>query len=95
MPAGAPGYAPGMAQDRTDDAHDGPHLDQAESDLAEQVAARAEPLPEEVAAGDVGDRHDEAAQILRESEQRVADAAAGVAPRDAADENRRSEETVL
>ena len=77
-----------MAQDRRNDAHDGPRLD-----LDEQVATRAEPLPEEVAAGDVGDRRAEAAEILRDSEQRVAEAAAGVAPRDAADENRRSEET--
>ena len=78
-----------MAQDRSDDAHDGPRLD-----LDEQVATRAEPLPEEVAAGDGGDRRAEAAEILRDSEQRVAQAAAGEAPGDAADENRRSEETV-
>jgi hypothetical protein len=84
-----------MAQDRRNDAHDGPRLDQVGSDLVEQVATRAEPLPEEAAAGDGGDRHDEAAEILRDSEQRVAEAAAGVAPRDAADENRRSEETAL
>ena len=70
-------------------ADDGPR-----PDLDEQVATRAEPLPEEVAAGDVGDRHDEAAEILRDSEERVAEVAGGEAPRDAADENRRSEETV-
>jgi hypothetical protein len=89
MPPDPPGYAAGMAQDRSNDAHDGPRLD-----LDEQVATRAEPLPEEVAAGDVGDRHDEAAEILRDSEERVAEVAGGEAPRDAADENRRSEETV-
>jgi hypothetical protein len=37
---------------------------------------------------------DEAAEILRDSEERVAQAAAGEAPRDAADENRRSDEGV-
>jgi hypothetical protein len=78
-----------MAQDRRNDAHDGPRLD-----LDEQVATRAEPLPEEAAAGDVGDRRAEAAEILRDSEERVAEAASGEAPRDAADENRHSEETV-
>ena len=78
-----------MAQDRRNDAHDGPRLD-----LDEQVATRAEPLPEEAAAGDVGDRRAEAAEILRDSEERVAEAAAGDAPRDAADENRQSDETV-
>jgi hypothetical protein len=65
----------------------------ARPDLGEQVETRAEPLPEEAAAGDVGDRRDEAAAILRESEERVARAAAGEAPGDAADENRRSEDT--
>jgi hypothetical protein len=63
-------------------------------DLDEQVGTRAEPLPEETAAGDVGDRRAEAAEILRDSEQRVAEAAAGNAPGDAARENRRSEETL-
>jgi hypothetical protein len=89
MPAYPAGYAGGMAQDRRNDAHDGPRLD-----LDEQVATRAEPLPEEIAAGDVGDRRAEAAEILRDSEERVAEAAAGDAPRDAADENRHSDETV-
>lgn len=60
----------------------------------EQAAGRAEPLPEEVAAGDDGDRRDEAAEILRDSEERVAAATAGVAPGDAAEENRRSDEGV-
>jgi hypothetical protein len=82
------GYAPGMAQDRTDDTTDFPA-----PDLGAQVDTRAEPLPEEAAAGDDGDRHDEAAEILRDSEQRVAEAAAGDAPGDAADENRTSAET--
>ena len=78
-----------MSQDIRDDAHDGPrpHLD-------EQVETRAVPLPEEVAAGDVGDRHDEAEEILRDSEERVAEATAGTAPGDAADEHRHSEDTV-
>ena len=62
--------------------------------LDELAATRAEPLPEEVAAGDDGDRRAAAAEILRDSEERVAEATAGVAPRDAADENRRSDETV-
>lgn len=62
--------------------------------LDEQVARRAEPLPEEVAAGDGGDRSDEAAEILRDSEERVAAAAEGNAPGDAADENRQSDEGV-
>jgi hypothetical protein len=83
------GYAARMAQDRSNDAHDGPRLD-----LDEQIATRAEPLPEEVAAGDVGDRRDEAAEILRDSEERVAEAAEGNAPGDAADENRPSDEGV-
>jgi hypothetical protein len=89
MPADPAGYADDMAQDRTDDAHDGPRLD-----LDEQVATRAEPLPEEVAAGDVGDRRAEAAEILRDSEERVAEASAGGAPRDAAEEHRHSEDVV-
>jgi hypothetical protein len=63
-------------------------------DLGEQAATRAEPLPEEVAAGDVGDRQAEAAQILRESEERVAEAVEGNAPGDAADEHRPSDEGV-
>jgi hypothetical protein len=88
MPAARPGYALPMSQDRRNDAHDGPRLD-----LDAQVVTRAEPLPEEASAGDVGDRRAEAAEILRDSEERVAEAAAGVAPGDAADENRRSAET--
>jgi hypothetical protein len=63
-------------------------------ELAEQVATRAEPLPEEVAAGDVGDREMEAAEILRDSEERVAEAVEGNAPGDAADENRPSDEGI-
>lgn len=60
----------------------------------ERVAGRAVPLPEEVAAGDVGDRADEAVEILRDSEERVAAAAEGDAPGDAADEHRESDEGV-
>ena len=83
------GYAHGMAQDGTDDPTDFPL-----PDLEAQVDTRAEPLPEEASAGDVGDRHGEAAEILRDSEQRIAEAAAGTAPGDAADEKRRSSDTV-
>jgi hypothetical protein len=72
----------------TSDAYDG-----SRPDLDQQVGTRAEPLPEEVAAGDDGDRTAEAAEILRDSEERVAEAVEGTAPRDAAVQNRRSEET--
>jgi hypothetical protein len=89
MPAYRPGYAAAMGQDRSDDAYGGPRLD-----LDEQVATRAEPLPEEAAAGDDGDRRDEAAEILRDSEERVAEAVAGDAPGDAAQEHRHSEDAV-
>ena len=61
---------------------------------AERVATRATPLPEETAAGDDGDRRAEAEQILRDSEERVAAAAEGAAPGDAARENRASDEGV-
>jgi hypothetical protein len=70
-------------------ADDGPR-----PDLDEQAATRAVPLPEEVAAGDLGDRRAEAAEILRDSEERVAEATAGSAPGDAADEHRASNEGV-
>jgi hypothetical protein len=63
-------------------------------DPSDPAETRAVPLPEEVAAGDAGDRRDEAAEILRESEERVAEAAEGVAPGDAADEHRQSEDVV-
>ena len=66
----------------------------APRDLDEQVTARAEPLPEEAAAGDDGDRRPEAAEILRESEERVAAAVEGEAPGDAAQEHRASDEGV-
>lgn len=65
-----------------------------DSELDEQVTTRAEPLPEEAAAGDDGDRRDEAVEILRDSEERIAAAAAGDAPGDAADEHRASDEGV-
>ena len=81
---GPAGYGPGMS---TPDA--GPPRDRED-----QVATRAEPLPEEVAAGDVGDRRAEAEEILRDSEERVADAVEGNAPGDAADEHRPSDEGV-
>jgi hypothetical protein len=60
----------------------------------DQVAGRAEPLPEEAAAGDDGERRSAAAEILRDSEERVAEATAGAAPGDAAEENRGSDEGV-
>jgi hypothetical protein len=84
VPNGPGGYGPVMT---TPD--DGPR-----PDLDEQAATRAEPLPEEVAAGDVGDRQAEAAEILRDSEERVAEAVEGNAPGDAADEHRQSDEGV-
>ena len=84
MPAGLGGYGPVMS---TPD--DGPR-----PDLDDQAATRAEPLPEEVAAGDVGDRQEQAAAILRDSEERVAEAVEGTAPGDAADEHRPSGEGV-
>ena len=63
-------------------------------ELSDQVESRAVPLPEEERAEDGGeDRRAEAREILRDSEQRVAEAAAGDRPGDAADENRASEET--
>jgi hypothetical protein len=60
----------------------------------DHIAARAEPLPEEraVERGDE-DREAAAAEILQESEERVADAARAE-PADAADEHRRSQDTV-
>lgn len=62
--------------------------------LSEQVSTRAAPLPEEAAAGDDGDRRAEAAAILADSEERVAEAVDAVAPGDAAQENRESDEGV-
>ena len=60
----------------------------------DRVAGRAVPLPEEqVGQGDDVDRRDAAEEILRDSEQRVAEATQADAPGDAADEHRRSEET--
>jgi hypothetical protein len=61
----------------------------------DHVAGRAVPLPEEQAGEPVGDadRRAAAAEILRDSEGRVASAAEAQAPGDAADEHRRSEET--
>jgi hypothetical protein len=60
----------------------------------DHIAARAEPLPEEraVERGDE-DREAAAAEILHDSEERVADAARAD-PADAADEHRRSQDTV-
>jgi hypothetical protein len=58
------------------------------------AATRAEPLPEErVAERGDEDRRAEAAEILRESEERIAEASTGAAPGDAADQNRSSAET--
>jgi hypothetical protein len=58
------------------------------------AATRAEPLPEERVAEHGGeDREAAAAEILRESEERVAGAAEGDAPSDAAVQHRTSAET--
>ena len=78
-----------MSADPRHDASDGPRLD-----LDEQVGTRAVPLPEEVAAGDIGDRRAEAAEILRDSEERIAEVFDDNAPSDASAESRRSDETV-
>jgi hypothetical protein len=63
-------------------------------ELSDQVTSRAVPLPEEERA-EVGgeDRRAEAREILRDSEQRIGEAAAGPRPADAAQENRSTEET--
>ena len=64
-------------------------------ELSDQADTRATLLPEEQAvAHDGEDTHAEAAEILRESEERVADAVDGNAPADAAVQHRHSEETV-
>jgi hypothetical protein len=79
----------GAVTDRNDDTTAVP------PDLDDQIGTRAhDPLPEEVTAGDDGDRTDEVAEILRESEERMAEAVAGDAPGDAADESRHSDETL-
>ena len=63
-------------------------------ELSDQVTSRAVPLPEEERAEEGGeDRRPEAREILRDSEERVAEAAAGPRPADAAEENRPTEET--
>jgi hypothetical protein len=84
MPVPYAGYAVAMSSDADDGTR---------PDLDEQVGTRAEPLPEEVAAGDDGDRLAAAGEILRDSEERMAEAVDGNAPGDAAQESRRSEET--
>lgn len=61
---------------------------------SEQITGRAEPLPEEAAVVQDGeDRTAAAAEVLRDSEERVRAASAGEAPGDAADQNRTSDET--
>ncbi len=63
-------------------------------ELSDQVGTRAVPLPEEERVEEGGeDRLAEAREILRDSEERVAEAAAGPRPADAAEENRPTEET--
>jgi hypothetical protein len=60
----------------------------------ERAASRAGALPEETAGQESGEVGRSAAEeILRDSEQRVAEASQADAPADAADEHRRSEET--
>ena len=66
-----------------------------DDEIADPVATRATPLPEERVAERGGeDRENEAAEILRDSEQRVAEAVEGPSPGAAAQERRRSEDTV-
>lgn len=66
-----------------------------DDETADPVATRATPLPEERVAERGGeDRENEAAEILRDSEQRVAEAVEGPSPGSAAQERRRSEDTV-
>ena len=63
-------------------------------ELSEQISSRAEPLPEERRAEHGGeDRRAEATEILRDSEERVAEASAGNAPADAAGDPRTSAES--
>jgi exosome complex RNA-binding protein Csl4 len=60
----------------------------------DMAATRAEPLPEErVAETGDEDRVAEASEILRDSEERVAEVLDGNAPGDAADQRRTSAET--
>ncbi len=60
----------------------------------ERAASRAGAQPEEAAGQEAGtDGRAAAEEILRDSEERVAEAAQADAPGDAADEHRRSEET--
>jgi hypothetical protein len=64
-----------------------------DSTLDDRAATRAEPLPEErVAERGDEDRRAEVTEILRESEERVAEAADGAAPGDAAVQHRTSAE---
>ena len=79
MVGAVPGYGPGMTE-RPD--ADRPLLGQRLG------AGRAEPVED---GGE--DRREEAAAIMRDSEDRVAGATAGDAPAEGADEHRRSEET--
>jgi hypothetical protein len=63
-------------------------------ELSDQIESRSVPLPEEERAADGGeDRRAEAREILRDSEQRISEAATGERPADAARENRPAEET--
>lgn len=61
----------------------------------ERVETRAEPLPEERRVESGSEDHEaQAAEILHESEERLARAAEAEHPADAADQHRASEETV-
>jgi len=62
---------------------------------ADHIVSRAEPpLPEEAAVEQGGeDRYAAAAEVLRDSEERMASASDGGAPGDAAAENRTSDES--
>lgn len=62
----------------------------------DRAVTRAEPLPEErVAETGEEDRVAEASEILRDSEERVAEVLDGNAPADAADERRTSADTAV
>jgi hypothetical protein len=69
--------------------------DTGQATAEERAVTRAEPLPEEArVTGPDADRYVEAEAILEDSEERIARADAGRAPSDAADERRRSEDTL-
>jgi hypothetical protein len=73
---------------------DGYRANMRPEELSDQVDSRAVPLPEEERVEEGGeDRRAEATEILRDSEQRIGEAARAERPGDAARENRPTEET--